>query len=653
MKNTYLVKQAVILGVICILTFICFSYTLNNQFTNWDDDFYVTNDPYIKALTPANLKVIFTQDITKNNYHPLCMLSLAINYQFAQLNPTTYYLTNVLIHIANVILVFLLMLSMCRRLKMEEQWRLFVAGFGALWFGIHPMHVESVAWIAERKDVLYAFFYWLALHSYLKYIDTGKLGWYSGTFLLFVASCLSKPMAVVFPMSLICIDVLLQRPWSKKLITEKIVFFLMSLVIGGGAYYTQNKTGAVASFSALTLAERFMYASYGFVMYISKIFNPTYLSTFYPYPYRYISGYLPSIYYAAPFLSLAFVTLPIYLAYKFNKYYFRIVAFGIGFFVVNIMFVLQFISVGAAIMADRYSYVAYFGLFFLLAFLLQEIARRMPSFKTGVTIVAASLMASAGLAYLPAMTAHLPGTTLRHCSTDAIEKYPYRALLSYKWLGNYYFSKGDLDKALENYKVLDTLHAADAKTLDNIGRIYRLKNDFSHAAGAFNQSNSMQDNSYRKYVEQSLGYIATGDTLKAFHDYLMAYKVNPMAERFLADTCFNLVQTQNYVPAIGIYSMLLKLNTANPFYYFYRGVAEFGTHKIPAAITDWEIAVKMNSRDVQQSASYNLSVAYDSVGKDSLAVYYVLMAKRLGYGTTDEFIGKLQQKWEATKRRRK
>src|SRR5580698_7791620 len=127
MNSTFINKQILILGAICVLTFLCFRYTIQNQFTIWDDDYYVTNDPYIKALTPENLKVIFTQDITKNNYHPLCMLSLAINYHFSQLNPQAYYLTNILIHIANIILVFFLLLQLCRRLKMDENSQLFIA----------------------------------------------------------------------------------------------------------------------------------------------------------------------------------------------------------------------------------------------------------------------------------------------------------------------------------------------------------------------------------------------------------------------------------------------------------------------------------------------------------------------------------------------
>ena len=107
-KSFLLNPKTWVIAGICILTFTCFRYSLDNVFTNWDDDVYVTNDHYIKAFTAENLKAIFTEDITKNNYHPLTMLSLAsCTYHYAQLEPHSYYLTNILIHIANVILVFL------------------------------------------------------------------------------------------------------------------------------------------------------------------------------------------------------------------------------------------------------------------------------------------------------------------------------------------------------------------------------------------------------------------------------------------------------------------------------------------------------------------------------------------------------------------
>lgn len=647
MNRTIAYKEALIISVICIITFFCFHYSLQNQFTNWDDDYYVTNDQYIRAFTPHNLKVIFTEDITKNNYHPLCMLSLAVNYHFSQLNPMPYYLTNILIHLANAILVFFLFIQLCRRINMNETGRLFIASFGSLWFAIHPMHVESVSWIAERKDVLYTLFYLFALLAYLRYTSSGKKSWYWGTFFLFVASCLSKPMAVMFPLSLLCIDVLLQRPWNKKLFTEKAVFFAASLFFGGLAVYTQNRTGAVASFATLSVAERFMFASYGYVMYIVKLFYPVHLSTFYPYPLRYIGGSLPVIYYVSPVIVAAIIILPLYISYKKNKAIFRVVAFGLGFFTFNIMHVLQFLSVGAAIMADRYSYLPYIGLFFLIAYLIYGIILRFPATRT---VVFATLMVFSGtLAYLcyERTYAWHDSETL---TSDAIEEFPYRALLSYKWRGHYYNDKGEVDKALADYNVLVMMRTADAKIYDKIGNLYIKKGDYTKAIDAFNSSIEKQNNVYKTYVDRANAYTLLGDTLKAAQDYLIAGQLNPDIEKVTAEFSFNLVQSGRFEEAIKKYDELIQINPNNAFYYFYRGVAEFSTNRKPQAITDWEKGMTFNTRDVLQSASYNLSVVYHQLGKDSLAAYYVLKAKDLGYKVNPTFADSLVREYEMHKR---
>ncbi len=659
MKNSYLIKKLLFLGAICVLTYACFSYTQYNQFTNWDDDFYVTNDKYIREFSKENLKVIFTEDITKNNYHPLCMLSLAVNYHFSKLDPQGYYLTNIFIHIINVIIVFFLLLLICARLKIDQAGRLFIACFGALWFGVHPMRVESVSWIAERKDVLYAFFYFAGMYCYMKYIAANKLTWYFATYLLFVASCLSKPMAVVFPFSLLCIDLLMQRKWSKRLVIEKILFFVSSIICGGAAFYTQNHTGAIASFSTLTLAERFMYAAYGFIMYIAKLFDPLYLSTFYPYPFRiYPGNYLPKIFYAAPVIALAVVFIPLIYTWKKKREYFRIVAFGMGFFVANVMFVLQFISVGAAIMADRYSYVAYFGLFFLLAFFLNEVRKRFTSFAIPLIIVLLCL--SGGLAYgcyQRTFVWHDSETLL----TDAIEKYPLKkdpegnydsknsgiAQLSYKWRGNYYLDKGDLDKALQDYEVLITLRGADAKVFDRVAVIYTLRKDYKKALEMFSRSIEEQNTVYKTYVDRCITYTLMGDTVSAFKDYVTGIQLNTKAEQMLSDSSFSCVQRQLYGQAILQYNMLLKINTNNPFYYFYRGVARYNTNQTGPAIDDWEVAVKSNVQDTKKAASNNLCVAYDAIGDDTRALCYLEMALATGNVIKPDFAQSIRDKAKA------
>ncbi len=661
MKLPFLVKQLLILAVICITTFVTFQYTRENQFTNWDDDFYVTNDPYIKAFTKENLKVIFTEDITKNNYHPLCMLSLAVNYHFSELDPKPYYTTNILIHIANTILVFFLIVVLCRRLRVEEAGILFITGFGALWFGVHPMRVESVSWIAERKDVLYAFFYFAGMLTYMQYIkgDAKKWFWYGVTYFLFVLSCLSKPMAVVFPFSILCLDLLMWRKWDlKQQVAEKAIFFLTSLACGMMAFYTQNKTGAVADFGTLTLAERIMYAAYGYIMYISKLFNPTYLSTFYPYPIRFVGGSLPQIFYMAPVLAIASIVAPLWYTWKKRPEYFRIVAFGILYFVANVMFVLQFVSVGAAIMADRYSYVAYFGLMFILFFFINEVVKKYPGAKLSVLIIL--LLSSSALAY-----ACYERTYAWHDSesllTDAIEKYPFKkdpdrsydkkntgiAQLSYKWRGNLYMDRGEIDKALEDYETLTLLHMADAKVHDRVAMIYAAKKDYPKAFENFDISLQIQNNVYKTYVDRAIVYLDINDTVNALKDYVVAYQLSPKAQGVLNDSGFNAVQRGDYDIALRRYSLLLKLNTSNVYFYFYHGVALYSKGFAQPAIDDWEIAVKGNVPDITKAAANNLSVAYDAIGNPVKALQYLEVALATGNKPTEEFIQSIRQKAKA------
>ncbi len=636
-----------ILAAICVVTFLCFQGSMHNQFTNWDDDVYVTHDTVIQQLTPHNLKRIFTEDITKNNYHPLCMLSLAANYHFAKLNPPTYYLTNIIIHIANVILVFFLITQLCKQLKLKERESFFIAAFSALWFGVHPLHVESVSWIAERKDVLYTFFYLLGLLAYIRQfkIQNSKFNitskWMLITFLLFVLSCLSKPMAVVFPLTLLCIDYLYERKLEFKLLTEKTLFFLGALFFGAFAVYTQNRTGAIADFNKLTLAERFMYALYGFDMYLYKLINPSFLSTFYPYPYRYIDGTLPFIYYAAPFIAIAIIAVPLWLTYKYNRTYFKIVLFAEAYFVANIIFVLQFISCGAAIMADRYSYVSSIGVLFAIAYFLNEFIKRYPALKT-VTI-AVMLILSSCLAY-----GCYQRTKVWHDAEtlykDAITKYPYRALLSYKWLGYYYFNKGDTAQAVETLNVLAQINAGDAKIYDLLGNVDVMHGDYKSALELYDKSLHEQNNVYLTYVDRSIVYASIGDSTDAIRDYATALQLDREAEKRYAEHSFAMVQAKKYKEVIGQYNVLLLINPANPFYRFYRGVAEYGLGNMAGAITDFEVAYRSNTKDVSSVCAYNLIFACDSVHDETKALFYANEATKLGMAPKPEIVKTLQYK---------
>jgi len=203
------------------MTGLCILPMLGNGFTNWDDDVYVINNLIIKA---PDWKAIFTRP-SAYNYHPLTMLTLAFNYAISGVDPFSYHLVNWLFHLLNTSLVFLFIYKISGR-------KIFVAAFTSLIFGIHPMHMESVAWVSERKDVLYTFFFLLALLQYWSFLETDKRPKLLYCFIFFLLSLLSKPAAIILPFVLLLLDYWYGRSFTWKVWAEKIPFFIFSLLFG-------------------------------------------------------------------------------------------------------------------------------------------------------------------------------------------------------------------------------------------------------------------------------------------------------------------------------------------------------------------------------------------------------------------------------------
>ena len=199
--------------------------------------------------------------------------------------------------------------------------------------------------------------------------------------------------------------------------------------------------------------------------------------------------------------------------------------------------------------------------------------------------------------------------------------------------------------------MLVTLRSADASVLGKIARIKEIQAGIPSGTTTLPPVSTMpvnpNDPSYKSALDSSYRFAAGNDSVRAFRTFLSAFRKNTGIERLYSDSSFKAVQAQHFTPAIVQYNILLKLNPSNPYYYFYRGVAMFSQSKVKDAITDWEVAVKMNTKEVQQSASYNLSVAYDTIGKDSIAVHYAMMARDKGYRVSEEFMAKLQARKEA------
>jgi len=346
-------RTSLLLWILPILLFtgICFFPMLKNQLTNWDDEYYVVQNALLRG---PDWTGIFSQPVV-SNYHPVTILTLALNYSMTKLDPSSYLILNLLLHLLNTGLVFYFIWLISGK-------KLWVAAFTAIVFGIHPMHVESVAWISERKDVLYTLFFLLSLIQYWRYLTASKNKNLIYCFLFFALSLLSKPAAIILPFVLILLDYWYGRPIAKRSILEKIPFLFLSLVFAVITVKIQSKT-AIAGLDFYPLWSRFFFATYTSMIYIIRFFVPYPLSTFHPFPLTKSLGWPIML---SPLFMLALLT---FVWFKRKN---KLVVFSFFFFMINLALVLQIISIGGTLVAERYTYVPYIGVAFFISMILDK-----------------------------------------------------------------------------------------------------------------------------------------------------------------------------------------------------------------------------------------------------------------------------------------
>ena len=343
---------------------------LRGEFVDWDDPSHITRNPAIRALTFENVRVMFTTPIAKL-YCPLTSLSYAIDYQLWGRDPFGYHLTNLLLHLANTLLVLILVRKiLCNRYQQATLTAILTAAI----FGVHPLRVESVAWVTERKDVLFAFFYLCALMMYWRWLDAHKRRDYWTCFGLFVASTLSKSTAVTFPVVLLLLDhfVAKRKAWE-----EKIPFLVVSLIITAITFVTvASGTGkTVVSPEVIPLGARIGLVGYCSFFYVGKFFWPFHLSAVYP-PFDEMHwNVLIGLGYIAAF---ALVTA---LAVAARRRWPALLPAWL-FYVIALSPTIGLAPVGIHVVADRYSYLALTGLALLVSMAIASAVASTPNTTT-------------------------------------------------------------------------------------------------------------------------------------------------------------------------------------------------------------------------------------------------------------------------------
>lgn len=405
-------KKLLISLFLVLSTLLAYRYVKDCWFINYDDNLYITNNIRVQnGLTWENVIWAFTTS-TASNWHPVTWLSHMTDCQLYGMNAAGHHFMSVVFHTANVVILFLLLNYLTGTF-----WR---SAFVAALFALHPLNVQSVAWIAERKNVLSTLFWLLTMWSYAWYVRKGGWQRYLITLLTFALGLMSKPMLVTLPFVLLLMDYwplkrfviwenentqpneelnqitgqtslqLENNTLSKRLliglIVEKIPLFMMAFILSFVTFIAQRASNALMPGEQTPIEIRLLNALLSYCKYIYKTFYPTHLALFYPYPEA-----IPLTHVALALLLLLGITL---LAVLSKKGY---LIFGWLWFVGTLVPVIGIIQVGGQAMADRYVYVPLIGLFIMVSWLAADLTKRFPARQIMLCILSASILLSLGL----------------------------------------------------------------------------------------------------------------------------------------------------------------------------------------------------------------------------------------------------------------
>jgi len=625
----------VLLGVILIITYIAYSPVLNNNFTNWDEKSYVIDNPHLHQPVWDGVKYFFGMNFFVANYHPLTMIVYMMEYHIAKLNPEFYHIVNLLIHFLNVILVFVFIYLLSGK-KTE------VAVVVAVFFAIHPMHVESVAWIAELKDVLYTSFFLGGLITYYFYLEGRRRSmYYFITMFLFILSLLSKTSAVIFPLILILLDYYIKKKINGRALLEKIPFIIVSIVFG--IINLKAQETSITRVESHSIFQGFFLASYTMINYIIKLLIPTNLSSYNPLPDMDAPS-LPMVYYLAPIAALA----TIIIVYKTIKWT-RIVIFGFLFYILNIALVLQFIPVGGAIVADRYSYIPYIGLLFIIGMGFSWIYRsknKISSYKPIVIIALLILSITASFLTNARCKVWENSDTLW---SDVINKYP-DCWQAYLGRAEYFMNTmkykipthdDDIDKAFNDLNTAISFNkGSDAHAFLDRGLIYAMKGKPDSAIADYSKVLALGYNEYNIYM-------ALGTTYSGIHQYDSAFKYFDIVGKLHGDDAqllqnrgFTYLMVGKYKQSVEDYTRLILESGNDATFYYFRGCDYYKLDAYSKAINDFSKAIEI--KPDYGMAYYNRSLVFNAQSNKKDALSDALKAQSLGLNIDPNYIKELE-----------
>lgn len=549
--------------ILCVLVALVYVKLFSASFLSWDDSEVILNN---KDVHHFDLWAFFTNYYV-GNYSPLSMISFAVDWRLFKGNAFGHHSMSLLFHVINAVLVYVLAnLILKNHLK---------AMCCAIIFCFHPLQVETIAWASAKNNLVYSFFFLVGLIYYSKFVLDNNKKYYIYTLLFFVLSVLSKPSAICFPLVLILLDYLLKTKTEyKSILINKVPFIIIAVIFGLATIYTRTEDKFINQSHNTALHERIGYAGYAILQYIYKFFLPTNLSAIYPYP----SNKILSI-----SIGYAVLLLIVFVCYKLYRSGHKILLFGLLFFILNLLLVLQFIPFGEVLTADRYMYLPVIGLSILLL-------SALPFTKLRLQILGIALLISFGL------LTHLRTNVWKNSTTlfsDIIKKYPH-SFIALNSLGVEYMLNGNYDLAIRYLNAAINENTEYYKGYYNRGLLYAQTEKFQYALKDFNKAIALKQ--YPKaYVARANVYYTMKDFSRAISDAEFVLKTepdNPKAIYVIANCYDDMNQLDK---ALIYYSKVISLNAEIPLYYLRRAIVYGKMKQFHPCLQDLEMSTSLDA----------------------------------------------------------
>ena len=501
--HALLVTLALVIG-----TLACYGSVRDFEFTNFDDHRYITHNPVVLSGLNAQSIAWAFRAINVGNWHPITWLSHMLDCELYQLKDGSqwaggHHLSNVILHVANTLLLFALLIRLT-----STVWR---SAFVAALFALHPLHVESVAWVSQRKDLLSAFFGFLTIWAYVEFTRTRRWTSYVAMLVCFALSLMSKPMLVTLPFVLLLLDFWPLRRLSYSAIIEKLPLFVIAIASCVVTVIAQARGGSISAIDEISLAGRTTNAIVACGVYLRQTVWPLNLGPFYPLQTRW-----PAWVVAAAVSVLAAITV---IATAFSR---RRPALLVGWlwFVGTLVPVIGLVQVGSQAHADRYTYVPLIGIFITIAWAIPDLGGRTRPWIAAICIIGLSLL---GFHAIEQVQHWRNSVTLSQRALVVTD----RNAVSHFNLGMAYSERGDLHSAIEEFKSAAEIKPEWTDVYYELGNAYRRNGELQSAITAYLAAIDRQPKHLDAINNLGMTFALEGDYTRAIETFKKALTINP------------------------------------------------------------------------------------------------------------------------------